>query len=926
VSQRYSFRPIYLYGGGTVNMIAKHPTNGTLLVAGDIEGMFRSEDSGDNWRIVNRGLYGDYQNRVAFVSWSQTETNTAYIGTGNQGSAGGFYASTDGGITWTLRSATVTFSGNNNTAPLPTSHPRSTGNLLVQAAGTLYTFTFNGGVFRSTDNGNNWTAIGLTGEYGRSLVGDPSDANTLYAATYGNKIYKTTNASAGSPTWTQLTTAPATVEELKFVGGYIYAACGASGIYRSTDGGSTWTSLNGSFIDTTQSVWESLDGYVSGSNHVVIVGCTNPVTPASDGARNLVKLTITSGGVVSYTDLTTVKANFTGTIPPNNQTWWRTASSTNYYDWITGNSHTATYILIDPSDPNRIWTTGGGGIYRSTDGGGTWRPAINGVALTSNRRLLADPNHPPRLWIGNVDWTFFEITDGLAQTPATTLLNAPTSAGVGYSLAIDSTDSRIFLGVGNRDTNTEGQIFSRPYGGSYLIDERLQEQGTLTRVVTDTFTRTATNSWGTADLGGAWSIVAGNVNSFSVDGALGRIQLPAAPGGRALFLGTASARDVTGTVDVTWDKVPTGDTHFTQIFVRSDGTVSNGYTFRIEQTTAGLTTIRFHKISAGVTGQLGGPVNFTANYTPGQTITIRFKAQGANPTNLYMKAWVGGADAEPTNWMMTTTDSDANLQAAGKVGIRASGSTNYTGNALFTYENLIVDSIGTSTDPSDKRPIGLAAGRDASNNRVLLAAVESSGLWRKVNGTWTKVDTTICAGAQASRTAQFVWQSGSPYVYVFDRASGIYRSSDYGVTWTLIWAVTNDTSTTGYIAQDPAQPTVLWVSRGSSGLFKLSSVQSGTVGSGITSTQITEVSLPGALHISSAGHIYVVDLATSSSAVRLMRSPDGGTTWTDISDTSFKAMANRPSDLLVDSFGHIYVATLNDGVLIGNSVGQNQTT
>lgn len=907
-------------------MIARHPGTGVLLVGGDIEGMFRSEDNGDHWRVVNRGLYTDFYNRVAFVAWSETETNTAYIGVGSQGTFGGFFASTDGGITWTQRSSTVNFSGNNNVAPLPSGHPRSTGNLLVQASGTFYTFTHHDGMYRSTDNGANWTNIGLVGEYGRSLVKDPANSDILYAAAYGNKVYKTTNASAGTPTWTQLTNAPVVVEEMKFVGPYLYAACGSSGIYRSIDNGATWASLNGSFINTTQSLWESIDGYVSGSNHILIVGCTLPVTPAADGARALVKLTVDSGGSVSHSDLTTTTANFNPAIPPDNQTWWRTSYATNYKNWITGKDWTATHILIDPTNTNRIWATGSEGVARSTDGGTTWRPAINGMPLSVNRRVVVDPNHPTTTWYGNVDWTVFEVTDELAQSAATTIPHAPTSAGVGYSLAIDQADSRMFIGMGDRDNNIEGQIFSRPYGGTYWIDERLQEVGALTDVATDTFTRTASNSWGTADLGGSWNIVAGNVNSFSVDGNLGRIQLPTAPGGRALFLSSVSALNVTGTVDLTWDRLPTGDTHFTQVFVRSNGTTSNGYTFRIEQLTSGLTTIRFHKISAGVTGQVGGPVNFTTNYTPGQVISIRFKAEGTNPTNLYMKAWVGGADAEPTNWMMTATDSDANLQTAGTVGIRASGSTTYTGGALFTYENFNVDSIGTSTDPANKRPIGMIVGRDASNNRVLLAAVDNSGLWRKVNGTWTKVSTAINGTLQAARYTGFVWQQSSQYVYAFDRASGVYRSTDYGVTWTQIWNITSDANRVGYIAQDPNTPTELWISY-AAGLFRLTNVQSGTVGSGIIATQVSAIASAGPLYITTEGHIYVIDSPTSATTpIKLMRSVDSGTTWTDISDTSFKAAANRVNDLAVNARGHIFAPTLNNGVLFGYSVGQAQST
>ncbi|EDK72599.1 glycosyl hydrolase, BNR repeat-containing protein [candidate division TM7 genomosp. GTL1] len=162
----------------------------------------------------------------------------------------------------------------------------------------------------------------------------------------------------------------------------------------------------------------------------------------------------------------------------------------------------------------------------------------------------------------------------------------------------------------------------------------------------------------------------------------------------------------------------------------------------------------------------------------------------------------------------------------------------------------------------------------------------------------------------------FVWQSGSEYIYALDKASGVYRSNDYGANWTQIWATTTDVGKTGFIAQNPNVPTELWVSK-SDGLYKLSNVQSGTVGSGITSAQITGVTTPGALVVTSDGTLYCIDLPTASAPVKLMRSTDGGVSWQDVSDEAFKAMATRPAQLAVNQNGRLYVSTLQNGSLIG---------
>ncbi|EDK72826.1 hypothetical protein TM7_0017 [candidate division TM7 genomosp. GTL1] len=74
-------------------MIALDTSNGTLVVAGDIQGFSRSEDYGDHWRIVNRRLYPDFWHRVACVACSATETNTVYacVGDASTTSDSGFW-------------------------------------------------------------------------------------------------------------------------------------------------------------------------------------------------------------------------------------------------------------------------------------------------------------------------------------------------------------------------------------------------------------------------------------------------------------------------------------------------------------------------------------------------------------------------------------------------------------------------------------------------------------------------------------------------------------------------------------------------------------------------------------------------------------------------------------------------------------------
>lgn len=926
MSQRYSFRPLAVDSGGHVSVVALDPTGTKLMAGGDIQGFFFSQDFGDHWRVRNRGLWVDSWHRVASILWSSTDPNTVYAAVGDLGSSGGFMVSTDNGDTWVRRSSAVQFAGNHTGSPLPSGHPRSTGNLIAEGPGRLYAGTYDDGVFRSTDGGTNWTNIGFSGgtRYVRGIALDPSNPDVMYVALYGERIWKTTNATAGTPSWSELTSAPLNPEEIKIIGSNIYAVCNTDGLHRSTDGGATWDALNGSYLDTTTAKWMSIDGYQSGSDQIVVVGCADPVEPVSgQGYRSLVKVTITSGGSASYQELGRDPASVALTLAPDSRTWWRN-SATNYKDWPSGAFNNPSGIVIDPNDTNRIWVAGSSGIFRSTDGGATWQQATNGMPLTTNRRVAVDPGHPERLIIGNTDWTAIEVTDAYGQDGTTTSGHSPSSAGTGYGIAFDHTDSTAFIAVGDRDANTEGAIFSMPYGGSSWTNENLESTDSLTSEVTDTFTRSTTDTWGTADSGQDWTVVTGPATNLMTNGSAGRMQLAASSASRSIFLLTTSLLDITGTFDVNFSTAAAGTGgHFAAIYVRTDGTTNSGYAFRLDENVSGALTARIHRVVSTAT-QIGSNASVTG-YTPTSVVHVRFRITGSGTTTLQMKAWVGST--EPDAWMITINDTEATLQDAGSVGMRAGGTTGYTAAAQVFFDNLQIDSISTLTpNTEDKRPIGIAVGRDGSSNRVILAAVQESGLWRKVGGgSWSRVDVTICAGAQITRAAWFVWQPGSQYVYVFDRASGVYRSDDYGATWTLIWNVTSDVGRTGFIAMNPAVANELWVST-EDNLYKLSGANSGTVGVGITAITLSAVARPGAIAFDTAGNAYCASLPDDGVDSQLLRSTDGGTTWQDISDTSYKAMANRPSDLLVTETGRIYCSTLTQGVLIGYNLGQQHVS
>jgi len=101
-------------------------------------------------------------------------------------------------------------------------------------------------------------------------------------------------------------------------------------------------------------------------------------------------------------------------------------------------------------------------------------------------------------------------------------------------------------------------------------------------------------------------------------------------------------------------------------------------------------------------------------YTTGGNLWLRLQVAGTRPTTLRMRAWVDG-QPEPSSWQVSVTDSEASLQTAAAVGLRAylSGkATNTPVTVRFSsYSALAPSSVpsGTATATPSSRPANMLA-------------------------------------------------------------------------------------------------------------------------------------------------------------------------------------------------------------------------
>lgn len=197
-----------------------HPTNGSTFWTsghprgGGNMGVRQSTDGGFNWQTT-------WNDRVDFHAMTASPANPdnlwGYYG-------GKLYRSTNGGSEWSVVNA----------------QPPTTRALAAdpEAPETIYATT-QAGISKSTDAGKTWNALASIAAMGIAI--DPTDPKTMYAGGQG-QLWKSTDAGA---TWTpQQLPRPGTIAYLSVSPtrpNTVYAASYETGVYRTVDGGATWT-------------------------------------------------------------------------------------------------------------------------------------------------------------------------------------------------------------------------------------------------------------------------------------------------------------------------------------------------------------------------------------------------------------------------------------------------------------------------------------------------------------------------------------------------------------------------------------------------------------------------------------------------------------------------------------------------------------
>lgn len=402
--------------------------------------VFRSSDSGRTWRASGRGLPAQSFHSAVVID----AQGTAYVSTRL-----GVFKSLDGGARW--QPARVGLPGGSISALA--AHPKTPS---VLWAGTGLGFSSGGlGVYRTTNGGTSWAASrrGMTGGDVNVLALGTGAVPAIYAGTVAQGVFVRPQGSPGAG-WSSRSEGlgSGNIEALlrhPEDPDVLYAA-GAVGIYRSEDGGATWSPRNEGLADHAWAIPAIYSlAFNAADPNVLYAGADQMIFKSVDGGATWRRTVNQAEGFYN----TRVRSLATSADDPAVlyaagdyvevvvQFALSFKSTDGGETWIPISAPSPTLVTVDPGDAQTVLAYRGA-ILRSTDGGATFTPADIELPVGGGVTTVAfDPTSPGVVYAaangGGADpvtLTFRSVDGGATWNP----LNA---GGIGnsyvLSLAVD---------------------------------------------------------------------------------------------------------------------------------------------------------------------------------------------------------------------------------------------------------------------------------------------------------------------------------------------------------------------------------------------------------------------------------------------------------------------------------------------------------
>jgi photosystem II stability/assembly factor-like uncharacterized protein len=413
----------------SVNAFVVDPSDSKIIYAatGDYTGagggVYRSDDSGLTWKNTSEGLPPQTVLSLGVVSGATPSLIAFFDNTHDT------YASTDRGASWT-RLATLPGGGGNPVLAL----------IPVPGKRRILALVRSQGIVVSENNGQSWTPLGeglpmdpTWGPLVQSLALDPTNPMILYAGTGGaggggQGVYK---SSDGGQTWTPSNkgmldyyiTALA-VDPLNPQ--VVYAGCNDGELFKSGDGGQTWTNLKDRLVLRQYGEPRQIRGiqidpsdgavYILGDNSGVMVGKNGGETwsllgnpPGIDqptyvawavvsGEKPVILLSVDNPSKQAWRySAEPVALSPTAAPSPSGETPGISIKPSGAWQANADLPREVKALVVDPTNPELIFAGTPGGVYKSEDGGLTWKISSTGMKNSSVGALAYSAGNPPVL-------------------------------------------------------------------------------------------------------------------------------------------------------------------------------------------------------------------------------------------------------------------------------------------------------------------------------------------------------------------------------------------------------------------------------------------------------------------------------------------------------------------------------------------------
>jgi photosystem II stability/assembly factor-like uncharacterized protein len=330
----FSWRPLGPYRAGRTTAAVGLPTQPNSFLIGTANGgIWKTTDAGRTWQPI---FDTQPDGSIGALAVAPSDPNIVYAGTGEAAhrpdlsTGGGVYKSIDGGRTW----SPAGLADSQQIAEIAID-PRDPARVFVAVPGHPYGPNPERGIFRSTDGARTFERVlygnDNTGASGVAL--DPSNPRTVYAA-----LWESRQAPWGAETFT----GPGT------------------GLFKTTDGGTTWRALTAGLPDHADDGLRRITLAIAPSRPARLFAVV-------DAARRAGLYRSDDGG----------------------ESWTMAAGSARLI--AAGSALTA--VTVDPRNPEQVFV-GGRGVWKSADAGASfslWRAAQPGEIV---RRIWINPLSP----------------------------------------------------------------------------------------------------------------------------------------------------------------------------------------------------------------------------------------------------------------------------------------------------------------------------------------------------------------------------------------------------------------------------------------------------------------------------------------------------------------------------------------------------